>query len=101
MARRYFLNKTKSSLLEGTLVPGSICLSLERDGDVGDGPPCLQFLCGSGFPEGTRNDGLFNIGVYLRKRSPDTWRTEIEAYNHEYFKPPLGIAEIKEIIKSV
>ena len=76
-------------------------ISLEREGDVGDGPPCLQFLCGSGFPEGTRNDGLFNIGVYLRKRSPDTWRTEIEAYNHEYFKPPLGIAEIKEIIKSV
>ena len=76
-------------------------ISLERDGDVGDGPPCLQFLCGSGFPEGTRNDGLFNIGVYLRKRSPDTWRTEIETYNHEYFKPPLGIAEIKEIIKSV
>jgi hypothetical protein len=76
-------------------------ISVERSNDVNDGPPCLQFLCGSGFPEGTRNDGLFNVGVYLRKKCPDTWRTEIEGYNHKYFKPPLGIAEVKEIIKSV
>lgn len=70
-------------------------------GDITDGPPCLQFLCGQGFPEGTRNDGLFNVGVYLRKKSPDTWRTNIESYNHKFLQPPLGIAEIKEIIKSV
>jgi hypothetical protein len=76
-------------------------LSIVSGTDVTDGPPCLQFLCTQGFPEGTRNDGLFNVGVYLRKKSPDTWKTDIEAHNHKYFNPPLGIAEVREIIKSV
>jgi len=76
-------------------------LFIEFGDNIKDGPPCLQFLCDQGFPEGTRNDGLFNVGVYLRKKSPDTWKTEIESYNHQFFKPPLGIAEVKEIIKSV
>jgi hypothetical protein len=76
-------------------------LTIVSGTDVTDGPPCLQYLCGQGFPKGTRNDGLFNVGVYLRKKSPDTWRTDIEAHNHKYFKPPLLSAEIKEIIKSV
>ena len=69
--------------------------------ECSDGPPCLQHLCNVGFPEGSRNDGLFNIGVYLRKSKPDTWKLEVEKYNHKYFKPPLLINEVKEVIKSV
>lgn len=34
------------------------------DEEIKDGPPCLQALMRQGFPEGTRNNGLFNIGVY-------------------------------------
>jgi len=75
------------------------------DSTTGDkcpnGPPCLQYLCDSGFPEGSRNDGLFNIGVYLRKSKPDSWKLEVEKYNHSFFKPPLMSGEVKEIIKSV
>ena len=32
---------------------------------IANGPPCLQFLTSKGFPEGTRNNGLFNIGIFL------------------------------------
>ena len=39
------------------------------------GPPCLQQLLSQGpLGEGGRNNGLFNIGVYLRKRFPDEWQ---------------------------
>jgi len=76
-------------------------IELEYGEIIKDGPPCLQILCGQGFPKGTRNNGLFNIGVYLRKSKPDDWQTEIEIYNHKYFSPPLGTAEIQEIVKSV
>ena len=37
---------------------------------IKDGPPCLQTLCSQGFPEGTRNNGLFNIALYLKKAHP-------------------------------
>ena len=38
-----------------------------------DGPPCLQFLLKNMISEGGRNNGLFNIGGYLRRAYPDSW----------------------------
>ena len=35
--------------------------------EITDGPPCLQTLITKGFSPGTRNDGLFNLAVYLKK----------------------------------
>jgi len=61
---------------------------------IKDGPPCLQQLCTQGFPEGTRNNGLFNIGVYLRKFDADSWKTLLEEYNRNYMSPPLAAAEV-------
>lgn len=66
-----------------------------------DGPPCLQHLSTSGFPKGTRNDGLFNIGVYLRKKNPDGWKSELESYNRDCMQPPLSLLEVQVVIKSV
>ena len=57
--------------------------------DIKDGPPCLQVLLKQGFPEGTRNNGLFNVGVYLKKSNPEKWDLEIEEYNRKYVHPPL------------
>tara|TARA_A100001391_G_scaffold33113_3_gene17863 strand:- start:2879 stop:4417 length:1539 start_codon:yes stop_codon:yes gene_type:complete len=68
---------------------------------VPDGPPCLQLLCTQGFPEGTRNNGLFNVGVYLRKSHPDTWEDEVAKYNHQYMNPPLPLAEVNIIVKQL
>ena len=66
-----------------------------------DGPPCLQALSQIGYPEGSRNNGLFSIGVYLRKSRPDDWETQLDAYNHEYMQPPLSSMEVQGVAKSL
>lgn len=68
---------------------------------VPDGPPCLQHLCTQGFPEGTRNNGLFNCGVYLRKAFPDKYEEELLAYNMKYMSPPLPLNEVNIIAKQL
>lgn len=69
--------------------------------DISDGPPCLQHLITQGFPDGTRNNGLFALGVYARKAFPDSWETKLEEYNQLYMEPPLAHSEVKEIAKSL
>ena len=71
------------------------------EGVFSDGPPCLQALAASGFPQGTRNMGLFNMGVYARLKFGDTWQQELEKYNHEYLHPPLGSGEVAQALKSL
>jgi len=66
-----------------------------------DGPPCLQILCKSGISEGGRNNGLFNIGVYLRKAYPDSWESEILKYNMEHLAPPLPLPEVNIVAKQL
>jgi len=68
---------------------------------VKDGPPCLQALCSQGFPEGTRNNGLFNVGIYLKKAAPTGWEDKLMEYNMKYFDPPLGVAELQIISKQL
>jgi hypothetical protein len=77
-------------------------VAIQVSGDViKDGPPCLQQLCTQGFPEGTRNNGLFNIGVYLRKFDADKWKILLEEYNRNYMNPPLAAAEVIIIQKQL
>jgi hypothetical protein len=67
-----------------------------------EGPPCLQMLLSKGgFPEGTRNDGMYNVVVYLRKRFPDGWQDKIGEYNVAMSDPQLGLSEINVLAKSV
>ena len=73
-----------------------------------DGPPCLNTIIEEGpIVEGNgevaasgRDNGLFNIGVYLRKAFPTDWKNKLEDYNtSEYVNPPLksdDIIRIKE-----
>jgi hypothetical protein len=66
-----------------------------------DGPPCLQALFRQGFPEGTRNNGLFNVGVYLRKAFPDDWETKILEYNQTVMIPPLDLKEVNIVAEQL
>ncbi|MEY2908820.1 MAG: Dinoroseobacter phage vB DshS-R5C, partial [Pseudomonadota bacterium] len=66
-----------------------------------DGPPCLQSLCASKISEGGRNNGLFSIGVYLRKAFPDTWQDEVLNYNMAYIDPPLPLSEVNAVVKQL
>lgn len=68
---------------------------------MADGPPCLQILCNNKVGDGGRNNGLFNIGVYLRKAHPDNWEDEILSYNMKYVEPPLPLKEINLVTQQV
>jgi hypothetical protein len=68
--------------------------------DFEDGPPCLQHLATKGFPQGTRNNGLFNIAVYCRKKNPDNWEGDLEGFNVQLMEPPLSSSEVQGVIKS-
>jgi len=70
-------------------------------GPMWDGPPCLQHLCAAMISEGGRNNGLYNIGIYLRKAFPDSWETEILTYNMTYLDPPLPLPEVTVVAKQV
>ena len=68
---------------------------------IDQSPPCLQHLVVQGFPKGTRNSGLFNLGVFLRKKYPDDWEKRLEEVNIKYMQPPLGAQEVLTIAKQV
>ena len=81
-----------------------IALQVIKNGDgdmLKDGPPCLQIICTDKISEGGRNNGLFNIGVYLRKAFPDSWEDEILKYNMEYLSPPLPLNEVNIVAKQL
>ena len=65
------------------------------------GPPCLNHLCGMGFPNGTRNNGLLNLGVYAKKSQPEDWERLLDQLNQKYMDPPLGPEEVLGVIKSL
>jgi hypothetical protein len=70
-------------------------------GGIEDGPPCLEALITFGITEGKRNDGLFALGIYLKRARPDSWQRDIAEMNLEYFDPPLSGGEVDNIIKSL
>jgi len=71
----------------------------QAESPIKDGPPCLQALCAQGFPEGTRNNGLFNIAVYLKKAHPGSWEDKMVEYNFKYVSPPLPNNEVQIVLK--
>ena len=71
------------------------------DQKLKDGQPCLQALLRQGFPKGTRNNGLFNLGVYLRKAYPDDWDKKILEYNQQIMEPPLALNEVNIVADQV
>ena len=75
--------------------------SPKADTPVSDGPPCLQALCSQGFPEGSRNNGMFSLGLYLKKAFPEDWGNKLLVYNQKYFTPPLGLQELGVIQKQL
>jgi len=78
-----------------------IAVHIPKEIELKDGPPCLESLISDKFQEGTRNNGLFNLGVYLRKAHPDRWEHLLEEYNVKFLEPPLPSKEIVELKKSL
>jgi hypothetical protein len=98
---------TSAKLAELTVAPVPVAKSKANGNGqrhatpYGDGPPCLQHLAVSGFPEGGRNNALFHIGVYLKKAHPSEWEKHLEHDNQLYMKPPLPADEVDMVKKSL
>lgn len=73
----------------------------EPDEPMGDGPPCLQHLAASGFPDGTRNNGLFALGIYAQKKFGENWKNHLEQMNREFMNPPLNSDEVMGVIRNL
>lgn len=76
-------------------------LNPDIDTIIADGPPCLQHLAQSGFPRGTRNRGLFNLGVLARFACGDEWQSKLDELNQAYMRPPLSTSEVANTQKSL
>ena len=76
-------------------------LKLTTDKELVGGPPCLQHLARAGFPEGTRNKGLFNLAIFCKMKHGDGWQAKAEEMNKRYLIPPLKDKEVEGTLKSV
>ena len=72
-----------------------------KDGVLEGGPPCLQHLCSKGFGEGSRNNALFNLGVYARMFDEENWEVLVQRYNMDYLHPPLSHNEVGIVIRQL
>jgi hypothetical protein len=66
-----------------------------------DGPPCLQHLATVGFEDGGRNNSLYNVAVYLKKKFADNWHDQLHDYNQQLMKPPLENSEVTQVIRNI
>jgi hypothetical protein len=66
-----------------------------------DGPPCLNHLIQIGFPIGTQDIGIFNLGIYMRKAHPSNWAPKLEEANTEWVKPQIASSDMHRIIGSL
>jgi len=66
-----------------------------------DAPPCINCLCATGFPDGTRNTGLMHLGVFAILRNKDNWERDLDELNSKYMDPPLGSQEVLGVVKSL
>ncbi|WP_407189141.1 TOTE conflict system archaeo-eukaryotic primase domain-containing protein [Bradyrhizobium centrosematis] len=72
-------------------------LSADPNEAFADGPPCLQKLARGGFPEGSRNNALLQLGIYSKRAFPDAWKEQLEADNQRYMRPPLPRDEVLQV----
>ena len=99
-----FLNFYEKKALDEKELQKLEIKSVRNDDDDFKGiPPCLEALLSEGVKEGQRNECMYNVGVYLKKRFPekDEWRDKMDKYNEKYFSPQIGSTELEKTKESV
>jgi len=69
-------------------------------GDHADAPPCLQHMIQQGVSAGNRNEAIYNLTIYLRKKDPQNYKDTIADLNNRMFKKPLPARELRRTITS-
>jgi len=72
----------------------------EIDELFSDGPPCLQKLAKIGFGD-WQNNGMFNVGVYLKLKHGEGWGQIAGIMNEKLMDPPVSRKELSDTIRSV
>lgn len=70
-------------------------------GNFDEAPPCLVTLLDKGIPPGQRNNGMYNIGIFLKKAYPEAWREQMRNVNNQVLTKSLSDKELNTIIKSL
>ena len=65
-----------------------------------EAPPCIRRALKEGIGEGSRNEALFHVTIYNRKRNPEGAREMSHSMQSELFSDPLPFAEADRTIKS-
>lgn len=65
-----------------------------------DAPPCIRRALKEGIGEGSRNEALFHITIYNRKRNPEGAREMSHSMQSQLFATPLPFSEADKTIKS-
>ena len=74
----------------------------EADDTFSDAPPCVQAMAAEGVEEHAgRNNALFHLGVYARKKWPDDWERKLDELNQSVMHPPLLADEVLSVIRSL
>lgn len=73
----------------------------DEEGELGDGPPCLQHLCEEKFTAGIQNNGMIAIATFCKKKYGSKWKEKVEEFNRTSFDPPIPADEVLDIIKRV
>jgi len=71
-----------------------------QKGEFSDAPPCLETLTANGFPQGSMNNALFDMGVYAKKKFPEDYEKVVREYN-ERFMGPGSPKEVANIISAL
>lgn len=73
---------------------------LEADDDEFiDAPPCIRRLVANGVPSGTKNNALFSMGVYAKKKFGVGWEDKVFEYNQRFMSGTYS--EVAAIIRSL
>lgn len=70
-------------------------------GWIVDGPPCLEQLVQIKLSAGHRNEGMYNVAIYLKKAYGDQWEQKLWEFNGLFCDPPLENEEVRGLIKSM
>lgn len=79
---------------------GEASLKAQALSEHPDAPPCVQRMYANGVAQGHRNEGLYAVGVYQRKRNPDDYKAKTFEANQTIFSRALGRAEAERTINS-